>query len=29
MKPRYLYKKQVKINYEAQFPIDPMLNDGI
>ena len=29
MKPRYPYEKQVKINYETQFPIDPMVNDEI
>jgi hypothetical protein len=27
MKPRYPYKKQIKTDYETQFPTDPMLND--
>jgi len=26
---RYSLEKQIKINYEAQFPTDPMLNDKI
>jgi hypothetical protein len=29
VRPRYSYKKQIKINYEIQFPTDPMLNDKI
>jgi hypothetical protein len=29
LKPRYSHKKQIKIDYEAQFPNDPMLNDKI
>jgi hypothetical protein len=28
-RPRYSHKKQIKTNYEAQFPIDSMLNDKI
>jgi hypothetical protein len=28
-RPRYSHKKQIKTDYEAQFPIDPMLNDKI
>ena len=27
--PRYSYKKQIKINYEAQFSIDRILNNKI
>jgi hypothetical protein len=27
LRPRYYHKKQIKINYEAQFLIDPILND--
>jgi hypothetical protein len=26
-RPRYPHKKQIKIDYEAQFPIDQMFND--
>jgi hypothetical protein len=29
MRPIYPHKKQIKINYEAQFSIDTMLNDEI
>ena len=29
LKLRYSHKKQIKIDYEAQFPTDPMLNDKI
>ena len=29
LKPRYSPKKQIKIDYETQFPTDPMLNDKI
>jgi hypothetical protein len=29
VRPRYSYKKQIKINYEIQFPTDLMLNDKI
>jgi hypothetical protein len=29
LKPRYSHKKQIKIDYEAQFSTDPMLNDKI
>ena len=29
LRPRYSHKKQIKIDYEAQFPTDPMLNDKI
>jgi hypothetical protein len=29
MKPKYLYRKQTKIDYETQFSIDLMLNDAI
>jgi len=29
MKPKYLYRKQIKIDYETQFLIDLMLNDAI
>jgi len=25
----YPYKKKIKTNYEIQFSIDPVLNDGI
>jgi hypothetical protein len=25
MRSRYLYKKQIKTDYEMQFPIDPMM----
>jgi hypothetical protein len=27
MRPRYPYRKQIKINYEVQFSTDPILND--
>jgi hypothetical protein len=29
LRPRYSHKKQIKIDYEVQFPTDPMLNDKI
>jgi hypothetical protein len=29
LRPRYFHKKQIKIDYEAQFPTDRMLNDKI
>jgi methionine aminopeptidase len=29
MIPIYPHRKQIKINYETQFSIDPMLNDEI
>jgi hypothetical protein len=29
MKPRYLYIKQIKINYDIQFSTDPILNNKI
>jgi len=29
LRSRYSHKKQSKTDYEAQFPIDPMLNDKI
>jgi hypothetical protein len=29
MKQKYLYRKQIKIDYETQFSIDLMLNDAI
>ena len=29
LKQRYSHKKQIKIDYEAQFSTDPMLNDKI
>jgi len=29
LRPRYSHKKQIKTDYEAQFPTDPMLNDKI
>jgi len=29
VRSRYLHKKQIKTNYEAQSPIDPELNDEI
>jgi hypothetical protein len=29
LRPRYSHKKQIKIDYEAQFATDPMLNDKI
>jgi len=27
MRSRYPYRKQIKIDYEVQFPTDPILND--
>ena len=27
MRSRYPYRKQIKTDYETQFPTDPMLND--
>jgi hypothetical protein len=29
VRPKYSNKKQIKTDYEAQFPTDPMLNDKI
>jgi hypothetical protein len=29
MIPKYPYRKQIKIEYETQFPTDSMLNDKI
>jgi hypothetical protein len=29
VRPRYSYKKQIKINHKAQFSTDPVLNDKI
>jgi len=29
LRPRYSHKKQIKTDYEAQFPTNPMLNDKI
>jgi hypothetical protein len=29
LRPRILIKKQIKIDYEAQFPTDQILNDKI
>jgi len=29
LRPKYSYKKQIKIDYEAQFLTDLMLNDKI
>jgi hypothetical protein len=29
LRPRYSYKKQIKIDYETQFPTDQILNDKI
>jgi len=29
VRPRHPYKKQIKTNYEVQFPTDPLLNDKI
>ena len=29
LRPRYFYKKQIKIDYETQFPTDQILNDKI
>jgi hypothetical protein len=29
LRPRYSYKKEVKIDYETQFPTNPILNDKI
>jgi hypothetical protein len=29
LKQRYSHKKQIKIDYETQFPTDVMLNDKI
>jgi len=29
VRPKYSNKKQIKTDYKAQFPIDPMLNDKI
>jgi hypothetical protein len=29
LRPKYSHKKQIKIDYETQFPTDLMLNDKI
>ena len=29
VRPRYPYRKQIKINYKAQFLTDPILNNEI
>ena len=29
LRPIYSHKKQIKIDYEAQFPTNPMLNNKI
>jgi hypothetical protein len=29
MRSRYPHRKQIKIDYEVQFPTDPILNDKI
>jgi hypothetical protein len=29
MRSRYSYRKQIEIDYETQFPTDPMLNNEI
>jgi hypothetical protein len=29
MRSRYSYRKQIKIDYETQFPTDPTLNNEI
>jgi hypothetical protein len=29
MRPRYPHRKLIKIDYETQFPTDPILNDKI
>jgi hypothetical protein len=29
LRPIYSYKKQIKIDYETQFPTDSMFNDRI
>jgi len=29
LRPRYSYKKQIKIDYETQFSTYPLLNDKI
>jgi len=29
VRQKYFYKKQIKTDYETQFPTDPMLNDKI
>jgi len=29
VRQKYSYKKQIKTDYETQFPTDPMLNDKI
>ena len=29
LRQRYSHKKQIKIDYETQFPTDPMLNNKL
>jgi hypothetical protein len=29
LRPIYFHKKQIKIDYETQFPTDPILNNKI
>jgi len=29
MRSKYFHIKQIKLNYKIQYPVNPMLNDGI